>query len=498
MNLRPYQDKSIAELAQCLTKHRKVMYQLPTGGGKTVTFAGICERYLEKQTKDVLIIVHRKKLLKQARNTIYAITGLPTQSIIAGMKRVPKARIYIAMVESLKNRIPDNIGLVIVDEAHIANFNKVHDWFTTQLIVGFTATPLSANKMKPCKMFYQEIVIGETIPNLIKDGYLSQNITYCPTDVVQRRLLTLASNGDYSEREMGETYSQPKYIKNTIREYKRHADGTKAIVFNCSIEHSLLVNEAFVKAGYKSKHLDYNMSDEQEDEIYNWYKNTPCAILCNVAKLTAGFDEPTIETVIVNRATTSLPLWLQMTGRGSRITDWKKLFTIIDMGGNADEHHDWNYGHDWREIFHNPKPKKKKNKQPLAYKSCDACEALITVQTKICPICGHDHRTAMQAEQEQMLGEGYMIVTKGIDVEKLIEINQQRKEYYVLFDISRKLCAPITDKRNPEMIYETVLADYHAKAQEWCKTMGKKWNQWHKDFCAEVLAKELGMERVEQ
>lgn len=490
MTLRPYQSESVAELAQMLTRHRKVMFQLPTGGGKTVTFAAISKRYTDKSDKDVLIIVHRKELLNQARGTIYKMTGLACQAIIAGMKRVPKARVYIAMVESLKNRLPDNIGLVIIDEAHIANFNKCHDWFPDQLIVGFTATPLSANKLKPCKMFYDEIVIGSTIPQLIKDGYLSQNITYAPKDVVERRLLSIASNGEFDERQMGETYSQPKYIKNAVDAYIRHAKGMKAIVFNCNIEHSLLVADAFDRAGFNARHIDGTTADFERNNAFSWFKHTDGAILCNVGIATTGFDEPTIEAVLVNRATTSLPLWLQMTGRGSRVTENKSMFIIIDMGGNAAEHKDWNWNHDWRKIFHHPKKKKPKGEQPLSYKSCDNCEALITVSTKICPICGHDHRAKLEAEIEQELGS-YMIVTQGIDVDRLIELNKHRKKYYPFYEIGRRLCNAIPTGANLDLVLPVVLEDYKQKAKIWCDKHGIKWSEWHEKQCEKKIREEL-------
>ena len=41
------------------------MYQLPTGGGKTVIFSEIVRQYIETQKKRVLIMTHRLELCKQ-------------------------------------------------------------------------------------------------------------------------------------------------------------------------------------------------------------------------------------------------------------------------------------------------------------------------------------------------------------------------------------------------------------------------------------------------
>jgi superfamily II DNA or RNA helicase len=53
--------------------------------------------------------------------------------------------------------------------------------------------------------------------------------------------------------------------------------------------------------------------------------------LTSVGILTTGFDEPTVDTIILNRATKSLTLY-QMIGRGSRKLPNKDMFTVIDLG----------------------------------------------------------------------------------------------------------------------------------------------------------------------
>ena len=196
MQLRTYQEKSTNEVAVKLSKgKRKIVFQLATGGGKTIIFSSISKRYTDKSSKSVLILVNRKELLQQTRRTLYNAFGINCQVIIAGMKNVPVAPVYVGMIESTIRRIPNNIGLVIIDEAHIASFNKIHDHFLTQFIIGFTATPLSANRKKPMKMFYEDIVCGIDIPDLIKEKHLSQNVTYAPKDSVDRNELTI-KNGD--------------------------------------------------------------------------------------------------------------------------------------------------------------------------------------------------------------------------------------------------------------------------------------------------------------
>src|SRR6188768_150632 len=46
------------------TQHH-LLYQLPTGGGKTVIFSEIVRRYLSKHNKKVVVLTHRIELCKQ-------------------------------------------------------------------------------------------------------------------------------------------------------------------------------------------------------------------------------------------------------------------------------------------------------------------------------------------------------------------------------------------------------------------------------------------------
>ena len=76
--------------------------------------------------------------------------------------------------------------------------------------------------------------------------------------------------------------------------------------------------------------------------------------LTSVSILTTGFDEPTIDTIILNRATKSLTLYYQMIGRGSRILNNKSSFKVIDLGNNCYRFGPWGADLDWQTIFRSP------------------------------------------------------------------------------------------------------------------------------------------------
>lgn len=492
ITLRPYQDRAVTEVATKLFEgKRKIVFQLATGGGKTVVFSAISQRYTERNPKSVLILVHRKELLQQTRRTLYNAFGISAQIIVAGMRTVPPAKVYVGMVESVVRRLNriHNIGLVIIDEAHIASFNKMHNHFPDQYIIGFTATPLSSNKKMPMKDYYEDIVCGVDIPELIAAGNLCQNITFAPRDTVERASLTV-KGGEFEEGFMAAQFSKPQYVANTIKAYEQWGKGSKTIIFNVNIDHSKKVDAAFRLAGYESRHLDGTMLATERTNILNWFKHTPNAILNNVAVLTAGFDEPSIETVIINKSTKSMPYWLQTTGRGSRPTETKSAFKIIDMGGNAMTHGDWCDSRDWSDIFHNP-PKARKTEQVAPCKSCPQCDAILSASARVCKVCGYEFPTKEQGLEEEL--SDFVIVTKGIDIRRVMEENRDKKEYYPFFKIGKELAieakksaGPMTDEKAA-----FILSKYEELAAEWCHAVGKRWNQWHKDRAKEHLYTEL-------
>lgn len=486
MSLRDYQEQSVTEVAKKLLRHRKVVFQLATGGGKTHTFSAITKRYIEKSGRAVLILVHRKELMVQTVRTLFHAYGISGQMIRAGMKHVPKAAVYVSMVESTIRRIPKDIGLVIIDEAHNLSFAKMHEHFPDQYIIGFTATPLTSNKKKPLKNYYEDIVCGIDIPELISWGSLCQNITYAPKDVVDASKLKVKA-GEYDESLMAMEFSKAKHIQNTVLAYQKHGAGGKCLIFNVNIEHSKLVNQAFLDAGLNSRAVD--STSEDRDEIVKWYLNTPGAILNNVGILTMGFDAPDTDVIIMNRATLSMPLWLQCCGRGSRPTDNKAAFTIIDLGQNAITHGDWHDSRNWKNIFFNPPKVGKPGVAPV--KNCPQCDAILPARVRECKYCGYVF-PPIEIEEAERLSD-FVIVTKGIDVPSLIEENRQKKEYYPFFLIGKEL-AYAAKKTIPDMTDENfkfILQNYFLLAAEWCKAKDKKFNQWHRDRAKEHLITEL-------
>ena len=337
-----------------------LLYQLPTGGGKTVIFSEIVRRYIEKHNKKVVILTHRIELCRQTSNVL---TGFKVKNkvINSKVKTLPDQddyKCFVAMVETLNNRLSDkdfelnNVGLVIIDEAHYNSFRKLFKFFENCFILGVTATPLSSNIKLPMKDNYDKLIVGDDIATLINNGFLATADLYHYD--VGLTTLKIGINGDYTVKSSEALYTNTLMQSKLLTAYEELAKGKKTLIFNNGIYTSKEVYYTFKKAGYNVKHLDNTASKQERKDILKWFKNTPDAVLTSVSILTTGFDEPTVESIILNRATRSLTLYFQMIGRGSRIFKDRNTFQVIDLGNNIARFGPWSQPVDWQHIFKYP------------------------------------------------------------------------------------------------------------------------------------------------
>ena len=337
-----------------------LLYQLPTGGGKTVVFSEIAKRYISQSNKKVVVLTHRIELSQQTSKMLdgFGVKNKIINSEVKELKDQDEYMCFVAMVETLNNRLQEekieinNIGLVIIDEAHYNSFRKLFKYFENAVILGVTATPLSSNIKLPMKDNYQKLIVGESIASLISKKFLSKANMF--NYDVSLQSLKLGISGDYTVKSSDELYGNQSMLGKLLHAYNEISKGKKTLIFNNGINTSIYVYETFKKAGYNIRHLDNKNSASERRDILKWFSETPDAILTSVSILTTGFDEPTVETIMLNRATRSLTLYFQMIGRGSRVLPNKEEFTVVDLGNNVARFGMWDAPIDWQEIFHFP------------------------------------------------------------------------------------------------------------------------------------------------
>ena len=358
-----YQRGAIEEIFEKLKDHPSrynLLYQLPTGGGKTVIFSEITRRFIANTGKKVMILTHRVELCNQTSRMLNEF-GVSNKIISNDVKELPvpnEFKCFVAMVETLNNRLRDkildldDIGLMIVDEAHYNSFGKLFRFYEKGVVLGVTATPLSSNINLPMRENYDELIVGESISSLVGMGFLSKATTY--SYHVGLSSLKIGINGDYTVSSSERLYTNHLMQDKLLNAYREKCLGKKTLIFNNGISTSQYVYASFKEAGYDVRHLDNTNSPKERRDILQWFREKPDAILTSVSILTTGFDEPTVECIMLNRATRSLTLYFQMIGRGSRVLPNKSEFTVVDLGNNLSRFGLWDAPIDWDSIFRNP------------------------------------------------------------------------------------------------------------------------------------------------
>ena len=234
--------------------------------------------------------------------------GVPNMIIDSKVKEVDindSHMCYVAMVETLNNRLQektvefDNLGLVIIDEAHYNSFRKLFKYLEKQFLLGVTATPLSSNIKLPMKDNYNELICGSSINFLVSSGFLAKATTY--TYDVGLGSLKVGINGDYTVKSSEMVYGNVLMQSKLLYAYKERSLGQKTLIFNNGINTSKQVFITFKEAGFDNvRHLDSKMSKTERNEIVEWFRKTDDAVLTSVGILTTGFDEPSIRTSIMN------------------------------------------------------------------------------------------------------------------------------------------------------------------------------------------------------
>jgi len=317
IQLFPHQEKSVNEIIDKFKTHQSVLFQLSTGGGKTFCFSFLTKYWVQNNPQQkVLILCHRKELVEQTFKSLNQI-GVTCELITAGVKYLTHScQAYICMVETLSNRLdknPDflrNVGLIIADECHILVFQKIFKLFPNAKRLGCTATPVLLKrvtffKCPHCKVkydavqeccgdevmewsrpvtmseFYEEIVVGASIGELIQLGNLVQEITFVKNYADTSKLKVDNKTGDFSNESMNEAYNEESALFNVVLNYEEICKGKKTMVFNSTTKSNLLVYEKFKEAGYNVRLFDtVNGKDSGGRKgLVKWFKETPFASL---------------------------------------------------------------------------------------------------------------------------------------------------------------------------------------------------------------------------
>jgi superfamily II DNA or RNA helicase len=224
MKPRDYQTKFVNDIIRKIADgHKRVLCQLATGAGKTVCFSYLLQRYFSKRPSGkVCILVHREELQAQTAKTLKSFGVINVECF---------------MVETFNNKVKKqghiHYDLIIIDEAHTGNFRKViehYKEFTETVIIGFSATPLSASVKAPLYGDYETIVTGVDVNDLIEMEFLCPAIHYNPNTGIDKKAIK-KTGGEYNMASMAVEFSKPKLIDAVVDAYEKYCKGKKTLIF---------------------------------------------------------------------------------------------------------------------------------------------------------------------------------------------------------------------------------------------------------------------------
>ena len=405
MKLRQYQHNQIKSIRAAMQQgHSRIVMQLATGGGKTVIFSYMVKQAASRGLR-CLILTDRVELLEQAGGT-FSKLNIHYDNITAKTRSLPASLVTVAMVETMKRRAASRldfqmflrkINLLVIDECHKHSFDKLFQYLSPDCyVIGVTATPYRKNQSEPLSKYFTSLVEGVSISGLIADGYLSKP-KYFGVSVDLSNIKMKA--GEFDERDQEKLFTETRVFDGLKHNLDLHAKGLKTMIFCPSVRSSIQVSRDL-----GCLHVDGTIAPAQRRAVLDEFENTPGAIITNVGITTTGYDHPGIECIVLYRATTSLPLYLQMIGRGSRTTDTKSEFTILDFGMNVQRFGYWHSERTWSLEVEKRKSRKKLDTFPVKF--CPDCGAIVAVQVRTCEYCGYiwevSEKERVFAELEQL------------------------------------------------------------------------------------------------
>lgn len=336
--LRPYQQQGMQRIFyEWKQGVQSVLFQMPTGTGKTVLFSEIVKKGWEHERK-VLIIVHRTELVEQITKKLTA-KNIEVGLVNSGSKADYEHNVHVAMIQTLcrRKKHPD-ADLVIIDECHHAtakSYQKLWDIYPQAKFLGVTATPIRLNGQGFDKQF-QTLISSMQVKEFIEQGHLADIKTF--VGVTPNLKNVEKRKGDYVTNQLGKVMLNNGLMVNLIKSYQKHAQDKSAIVFAVNIEHSKEIAERYNEAGIAAAHIDSSTPERERKELLEQFKTKEIKVLCNVEIITEGFDFPECEVVQLARPTKSLALYLQMVGRVMRPAKGKEYGLILDNAGLWQEH----------------------------------------------------------------------------------------------------------------------------------------------------------------
>ena len=338
-----YRDYQINALEETYMREQsgvnRQLWVMPTGSGKTPTFAGLTKLYPGEAG---LVLAHRGELLDQAARSILTVSpGLTVGIEQAGLTAPANADVVVASVPTVGrekgisrlDKFFKRFRWIVTDEAHHATattYRNVYEHLgfscdkdnrvapAETLMLGVTATPKRTDNIG-LEYVFDDIAFARSSRWMIEQGYL--------TDLSYHRVYSDESldnvavrRGEFAEDELADAVNTVRRNQLIVSSYVQYSKDKRAIVFCVDVEHVHDVTNLFVMAGIKAESITGDTPAKLRKATIRRFREGETKVLVNCMVATEGFDVPRIDCVILARPTKSSLVYIQMLGRGMRTT----------------------------------------------------------------------------------------------------------------------------------------------------------------------------------
>lgn len=197
-------------------------------------------------------------------------------------------KIVVASIQTIVRRldkIPSNtFDLIVVDEAHMSiatTWSKVCNYFSPQLLLGLTATPVRSDGMSLSNLF-DKIVFERDIKFGIDNGYLCEiDAVRVKTDLDIDSVRTTA--GELNSKDLENLVNTPNRNNLIVDKYLEYGSGRQALAFCVDVKHAMDLAQVFNNRGINASFVvgDESLCPDRKARV-DLFRSKDIQVLTNV------------------------------------------------------------------------------------------------------------------------------------------------------------------------------------------------------------------------
>ena len=350
LNLRPLQDRFIAELRGALKESRKVLGVAPCGFGKRYILTWLAMRCAERG-KRFFAATNRRVLVEQLTDECRR-HGITVGTIMADDPRNDSALVQVASLQTLKARgwkgLPE-ADLICVDEGHndVASYHKLFETYPTSKVVAVTATPVGPSG-KSLVGLYDRIVEPVRNTELIEGKWLLKTRVIAPSEPdvqavfidkkgKERKGVDVLGGKEFSQEQLADVVEQCTVFADVFRWWEPYSDmSTLCIVPR--VKYAYGIAQQFRERGFSAEVIEGATTTKARHEVFNKFNAGEVRVIVGVDVPKEGLDLPCAQLGIDLQPNFQFRNWWQKLGRVRRPYGEQTEAIWLDFSGNLWRH----------------------------------------------------------------------------------------------------------------------------------------------------------------